>query len=265
MVGGIQDGGREEDLLPPGERTALFLDVDGTLVEIAPTPDAVQVSPQLPDLLTRLSKLLDGALVVVSGRSIEQIDQLLAPADLPAAGLHGLQMRDRIGATVQSPVVPPQMAQAKQALQDFVAAHPGTLFEDKAHSIALHYRLAQEAEAAAREITAAVCESLGAHYHVLAGKMVFEIKPDGANKGRAVAHFMGLSLFQGRKPVFIGDDVTDEDGFAVVNRLGGRSIRIGDPAAPTCAQNHIATVRDLHTALDRYAKSFVANNRKGLP
>ncbi|WP_158498807.1 trehalose-phosphatase [Magnetospira sp. QH-2] len=257
MAGQADDGEGDADPLftlwgsdgSSHQALAFFLDVDGTLVEIAPTPDSVVVSPDLPDILERLSEAVDGALVVVSGRSIAQIDDLLKPAKLPAAGLHGLESRETALGKIMTPPVPPQMDQAVQAMKAFVEAHPGTLFEDKTHSLAIHYRRAPETEAAARDLAEAVMAELGAGYHILAGKMVFEVKPDGADKGQAVTRFMALPAFAGRRPVFIGDDVTDEDGFAAVNALGGTSIRVGPADRPTEAQTHVPSVSDLHRLL----------------
>lgn len=213
---------------------ALFLDLDGTLVEIAPTPEQVQVAPFLPELLSRLAEQRGGALAVVSGRRLADIDRLLAPWRGAAAGLHGVERRRGDGFTL----LPHSDADAgaaaaleaiRQRAAAFAGEHPGVRVEDKGRSLALHYRTAPEHGAA----TAAFAErSLAAHADVLRlipGKMVFEMQPRGHGKDRAIAAFLSEPPFAGRIAVFLGDDVTDEDGFGEVNRRGGMSIRVGKP------------------------------------
>ncbi|HET6469851.1 MAG TPA: trehalose-phosphatase [Geminicoccaceae bacterium] len=231
--------------LPRPAETALFLDFDGTLVEIAPTPESVVAAPGLADLLARLDERLGGALAVVSGRPVEQIDGFLAPLRLPVAGLHGLDCRLADGRRVRR--VPdglePALDRARQRFGAFVADRPGTRLEDKALTVALHYRLAPAAEAAARALAAEVAAGSGGLLEVRTGKMVLELAPPGRTKGDAVRDLLGEPPFRGRRPVFCGDDVTDEDGFRAVAAMGGLGIRVGDPSVPTAACGRLADVQ----------------------
>jgi len=205
---------------------ALFLDVDGTLLAIAPHPDAVRVSNDLLRLLAGLNERIGGALALVSGRAIANLDVLFDPLRLPCAGVHGLERRGADAVLHRSDAAS-LLAPLKPAVADFVHARKGLLLEDKQQSLAVHFRNApaceDEAEAFLRRLIASEAKNL----ELKRGKMVFEVKPSGANKGTAIAAFMDEQPFAGRKPVFIGDDVTDEDGFEVVNGLGGLSIRVG--------------------------------------
>lgn len=206
--------------------TALFLDIDGTLLDIAPRPDAVVVPRELPGLLLRISAYLDGALAVVSGRTLADIDGLLDPARLPAAGQHGLEQRDVGGALHKLVSDPARLVPARKALLEFVSTRPGMMIEDKLDSLAIHFRNAPEAAEDAAIFAAQLLADLGEGYKLLSGKSVIELQPDSANKGRAVDRFMSEAPFRGRRPIFIGDDVTDESGFEAVNALGGQSVRI---------------------------------------
>jgi trehalose 6-phosphate phosphatase len=215
----------------PAHDWALFLDFDGTLAEIAEHPDVVSVQPPLPSTLAAVSEALDGALAIVSGRPLLQIDTLLAPLTLPVAGLHGLERRDAGGRVVRADVPTGELKSARRALADFVCGTPGLVLEDKGLTLALHFRQAPTRRAECRRaVDRALANGTGA-LHVLKGKMVYEIKPVGVDKGRAIAAFLGEPPFAGRVPVFAGDDTTDEDGFALVNRRGGISIRVGDGTA----------------------------------
>jgi trehalose 6-phosphate phosphatase len=222
---------------------ALFLDVDGTLLPIAPHPDAVRVPPTLLTLLEALNARVGGALALVSGRSLADIDALFAPLRLPAAGVHGLERRDADG-TVHRSDTTSLLRPLRGPLTDFVGARKGLLLEDKQHSLALHYRAAPEHEAEAeaflRGLAAAVPE-----LEVTRGKMVLEVKPAGVDKGTAVAAFLMEPPFAGRRPVYIGDDVTDEDAFAAVNAAGGLSIRVGTAAA-TAATHFLSDEAAVH-------------------
>ncbi|MBC7953068.1 MAG: trehalose-phosphatase [Rhodospirillaceae bacterium] len=206
---------------------AWFLDVDGTLIDIAPTPSAVNIPQQLPPLLARLSQCHGGALAVVSGRSLDNLRLLLTPFDPPAAGLHGLECRDAGGGVVRA-AAPPGLDDIRTRLTRTMEECPGLLLEDKGLALALHFRQAPEREETARRaVAAAVADHPG--FTVLAGKMVFEIKPAGVNKGSAIRSFMTQPPFSRRRPVFVGDDVTDEDGFIAANDLGGLSVLVGPP------------------------------------
>ena len=211
----------------PSLEWCLFLDIDGTLLELAETPAAVVVDCELKDLLARLAQTLDGAVALVSGRSIDVMDRLFAPLRLPAAGLHGLERRTASGERRGAQGVDARLDGARASLAAFVNAHPGTLLEDKGRALAMHFRMAPSfAEPARRAVDAAARSVSG--YHVQEGKMVLEIKPQRVTKATAVEAFMREPPFQGRKPVFVGDDLTDQDGLRSVERMGGISIAVGD-------------------------------------
>lgn len=212
----------------PARDWALFLDVDGTLIHIAERPDAVQPCPRLGQILSRASETLDGALALVSGRSIADIDALTDHSVRPAAGLHGLEMRTADGRYATAADDTPALLRARQRLQALIQAHPGLHLEDKRAALALHYRGACEAAiAAARETADRIVDDAAGSLTRLAGKSVYEIKPARYDKGDAIRALLETEPFTGRRPVYIGDDVTDEAGFAAVNALGGVSIRVG--------------------------------------
>jgi trehalose 6-phosphate phosphatase len=214
----------------PSDRWALFLDVDGTLVGIATTPQAARVEPTLPPLLQRLSKGSGGALALVSGRSLASIDALFAPLELPAAGLHGWERRRGDGTLASLGEPTAILAPLRPLLGAFAATRPGLLLEDKGGSLALHYRLGPQYAGAvcqrAREIAAAE-----PRLRLIEGRKVVEFVPRGSDKGRAISEFLAEPPFAGRLPVYAGDDTTDEDGFVAVDRLGGISIKVANPEA----------------------------------
>jgi trehalose 6-phosphate phosphatase len=213
----------------PSPQWCLFLDVDGTLVEIADTPSAVVLDPSLKTLIADVARRLNGALALVSGRSIATIDQLFAPLKLPAAGQHGAERRGASGVLWSADSGPVERLQgARATLRAFVESHPGTLFEDKGSTLAVHYRLAPEFEASVCRAVTAAAALLDEHYEVQAGNRVFELKPRGFSKATAAEAFMGEWPFAGRTPVFVGDDFTDESGLRFVERAGGVSIAVGD-------------------------------------
>lgn len=211
----------------PGPFWAYFLDLDGTLVELAESPETVHVDADLPALLETLRGSSDGALALISGRSIDDLDRLFPGREYPAAGQHGFERRDAEGHRFTLPTSTRGRAQARQRLSRVVRGHPRLEFEDKGASFALHYRRAPRLAGFAHRSARAVTRSLGSRYAVQAGKRVVEIVPAGRNKGSAIAAFMREAPFAGRTPLFIGDDRTDEFGFAVVNRLGGYSVKVG--------------------------------------
>jgi trehalose 6-phosphate phosphatase len=228
---------------PPSLEWCLFLDVDGTLIELTDTPFDTRAGDELKSLLKDVSERLDGALALVSGRSIEYLDALFAPLRLPAAGLHGVERRKASGAMHGASFNDSQLDRARTALADLVKAHPGTLLEDKGRTVAVHYRLAPQSEPVVRESVAAIAAALGTHYHVQAGNMMLEIKPRGFSKGVAIKAFMQEPPFSGRTPVFVGDDLTDLDGFHVVESRGGISIGVGDRVQGQCHLDDPAAVR----------------------
>lgn len=238
----MSDGRRLPAPPPLHRRQALFLDFDGTLVEIAPAPGLIQVPAELPHLLGKLADRLDGAVAVVSGRPLDELAHLLAPFAGGIAGDHGLERRYGDGNVSRCPA-PPELAEARSVLAEFTARCDGVLLEDKGGSLALHYRQAPAARATCRTLVRRLAlESSGA-FDALDGKMVIELMPRSGGKGRVIADFLAGAPFHGRLPVFIGDDTTDEDGFAVVNRLGGISVHVGGGA--TIARHHLATVGDV--------------------
>jgi trehalose 6-phosphate phosphatase len=213
--------------LPPMERAGLLLDLDGTLLDIAPTPDSVVVPPGLLDVLRALRRLLGDALAVVTGRPIETIDLLLDDAVFAVAGEHGGAIRHAPGQSVERPPLPaPPDAWLVEAAR-LATAHPGALLECKARGFALHYRAVPAAGPM-------LCDGLTALLHgspdfeLLSGQMIWEVRPRGIDKGKAVVALMQRSPFQHRLPVFIGDDVTDEDGIAAAVGMGGVGLRVPD-------------------------------------
>jgi len=217
---------------------ALFLDVDGTIVDYAPRPDAVTVPPSFVRTLGALYGALDGALAIVSGRSIADLDGLFAPLVLPAAGQHGAEARlgeRRCGAGSRSPAL-------ESILRSAYAfdGQSSLLIENKGLSAAIHYGEASSMADALGEILRAAVARSGGAYRLIASRRAFDIVPSGVHKGHAIDWFMAAAPFAGRVPVFIGDDRTDEDGFAAVAARGGHAIKVGPGAgsvAPWCVRD----------------------------
>jgi trehalose 6-phosphate phosphatase len=214
-----------DSLLPTlTDDQALFLDFDGTLVDIAPRPDGIVLDPMLRAALSRLSGRLLGALAIVSGRPIADIDRWLAPLVLPCAGVHGAERR---GASSRSAAQPlPELEAVARELQAFAAARTGLAVERKSVSVALHYRLAPELEADCRDaVVQALQQAPG--LRLLHGKRVLEVLPRTVGKGHAIEAFLQEPPFAGRRPMFVGDDITDEAGFELVQRRGGVAVKVG--------------------------------------
>lgn len=207
-------------------RTALFLDVDGTLLEIVDDPASVVADALLINSLRDAESRLDGALALISGRKIAEIDRIFAPAVFAAAGAHGTEIRTP-GGTIECTINAGPPASLVDALRIFADSHPGLLLEIKDTAVALHYRQSPELEDEARQQVEAVLDSAAGDLRLIDGKMVLEIAPRHHDKGAAIRQLMSHPLFANRHPVFLGDDVTDEDGFAVVNELGGTSVHVG--------------------------------------
>ncbi len=206
---------------------ALLLDFDGTLVEIAATPDAVRVPPDLPGLLHRLARQLSGALAVVSGRPLRDLDTFL-PVPIAMAGDHGATLRpDPLAPALRSGLPHPPAAWRSRAAA-LLDRHPGTLIEDKEHGFVIHYRLAPAAGPEAEAMMASLVAEDPAAFTLLEARMAWELRPRGASKGTAVRALMARPPFAGRVPVFIGDDVTDEEGMAVAREFGGMGLRLQD-------------------------------------
>ncbi len=234
----------QNHLPAPGSDWAFFLDVDGTLIDIAATPDDIAIDPSVLPTLALLNEAAGGALALVSGRPLSELDRLFAPLNLPSAGLHGLERRNGEG-KVFRPAAPTEgLEDILDGMRNFAQRTPGILVEDKGFTAAIHFRGAPDQENAVRQLADGLLAAAGGGVQIQDGKMVVEIKPAGADKGRAIEAFMEEPPFGGRNPVFIGDDVTDEDGFAVVNRLGGHSIRVGC-GTETTARWCVATVDEL--------------------
>lgn len=225
-----------------GGDIALFLDFDGTLVEIAPVPDAVKLDRRVSAALDALRADLGGALALVSGRPIAFLDTVMMPYRFDAAGLHGAQIRFGEAIETQS-ISPDAMRQATRDLVRFANSHVGIIVEDKRISVALHWRLAPQLKDEAMELMRAHAARMGPAVRLQEGKSVAELVPASASKGAAIRWLMQSAPYAGRVPVFVGDDITDEDGFAAVNALGGVSVRIGD--GKTCASRRIASPTDL--------------------
>jgi trehalose 6-phosphate phosphatase len=209
------------------KETALFLDVDGSLLDIAPTPQSVAVPDGLRPALRRLHAALGGALALVSGRSIADLDRLFAPLRLPAAGQHGAELRRSDGAAGAAVERPACLTSIADRLRSFAGARPGLLVEDKGLSATLHYRLAPQHGDDVQRLAAALAAEHHSEIELLALHMAVELKPRGASKRSAVVWFMREPPFLGRVPIFVGDDRTDEDGFAAALGLSGSAVRVG--------------------------------------
>jgi trehalose 6-phosphate phosphatase len=210
------------------DQSAILLDIDGTLLDLAPTPREVWVPPGLANTLNQLMMRTAGALALVSGRSVNDIDLIFAPEQYPAVGGHGAEMRVSTDSDAVATIAPPMDKELKRRLAAIARLSPGILLEDKGYSLALHYRLAPHAEKAIYEAVSLIRADLPqAPVEILAGKSVCEVKYAGFSKGTAVRELMTHQPFRGRRPIFIGDDVTDESVFAVMPDLGGLAFSVG--------------------------------------
>ena len=207
-------------------RSALLLDMDGTLLDIAPTPDLVRVAPGLPDALRGLRAALGGALSIVTGRPIDQVDGLFPGVPYAVAGEHGGAIRFAPGGPVARPALPLPPAEWAVEAARIVEAHPGALLEQKQRGFCLHYRAAPEAGDALREAVSMLIAARAREFQVMPALMAWEVRPRGADKGSAVQALAAEAPFAGRKPVFIGDDVTDEDGMRAARALGGAGLQV---------------------------------------
>jgi len=212
----------------PSVASCLFLDVDGTVIDFAATPDEVQIDQNLLGLLAEVRQAANGALALVSGRSIAALDRLFDPLHLPAAGVHGFERRDASGAIHRQTLLDEPLASARAALKNFVNAHEGLLLEDKESALAVHFRCAPQLEELVRTTVARLPILLIPEFELLEGDAVLEIKPASNSKATAIEAFMREAPFAGRISVFIGDDLTDYDGFAAIRRHGGMTIAVGD-------------------------------------
>jgi trehalose 6-phosphate phosphatase len=219
-------------MLPDG--AALLLDLDGTLIDIAPTPASVVVPPELPPTLRRLRARLRDAVAIVTGRPVNQVEALLGDAPYAVAGEHGAALRFAPGAALMRPELQAVPEGWVEQAERAVAAHPGALLEHKSSGFVLHYRLAPEAGPALRQALLSIVGEAQDQWAVMRAHMAWEVKPRGVDKGTAVAALLERPPFAGRVPVYVGDDVTDEDGMRAARHAGGMGLRVqdvfGDPA-----------------------------------
>lgn len=238
------------DLPPPPadllDGAALFLDFDGTLVELAETPDAIRVPSALAPMLERLRTRLAGRLAIVSGRALADLERHLPLHDIAFSGSHGLELRLADGTRLPLSV-PIGLEGARAEVERFAGAHDGLIVEGKPAGIALHYRLAPQHEA---EVIATMASLAKAHgFSLQCGKMVAELRAGGAHKGDAVRAFMTEPAFMAARPVFVGDDLTDEHAFAAATALGGAGVLVG-PARETAARYRLESVTAVARWLD---------------
>ncbi|WP_406600845.1 trehalose-phosphatase [Microvirga rosea] len=233
------------------EDWALFLDFDGTLVDIVERPEAVAVDPNLPEILASLEARLGGALAIISGRPIAFLDQHLGTRRFDMAGLHGLEHRIEGDLFLCDPDDHPRLREMVERLEEILRSRPGILIEDKGCSVAIHWRLAPIEREFVHSVVHSALEALGSDYRVQFGKAVAEILPSAAGKGKVIEKFLQYSPYHGRRPIFVGDDLTDENGFKMVNALGGFSVRIG--TGETVARERLGSPADLRHALARWA------------
>ncbi|HUN26348.1 MAG TPA: trehalose-phosphatase [Steroidobacteraceae bacterium] len=210
-----------------GDGCALFLDVDGTLIELAPRPQEARVPPELPPLLARLSQRLEGAIALVSGRPIADLDRLFSPCRLAAAGIHGAERRDARGVTRRVGLTSAELDPVRGQLRRFVSAHPALLLEDKGASIAVHFRQAPHLETAVRATLERILGHLPQEAHLQPGHLVLEVKGRSATKRAAVEQFLAESPFAGRVPIYAGDDLTDREVLSFAQSAGGHGIFVG--------------------------------------
>jgi trehalose 6-phosphate phosphatase len=234
--------------IAPISSCAYFLDVDGTLLDLMPRPEDVVADETLRTLLTGLVGAAGGALSLVSGRAIADIDRIFAPLIFPVASLHGAEIRfpdkSRSGSSDDG-----AMDGIRKPLADFIAAHPGLRLEDKGAALAVHFRQTPELAHEVLEFVGALAQQSG--LAVQEGKMVAELKQSHHDKGKGIAALLARPLFLGRKPVFIGDDLTDESGFSFVNAHGGVSVRVGPAGTATNARYRLRNPASVRAELHR--------------
>jgi len=224
---------------PLGDDVALFHDLDGSLLELAPRPDDVVVAPYLTGLLESLRSRFGGALAIVTGRQLQALDRLLHPLRLAGAGLHGAELR-REGAIVETHSAPTDGL--ADALRRYFGDDPNILIEDKGIAVAVHYRQAPERAAECEAVASALASAMG--LSATRGKMVIEVLPPQVNKGQAVQELMARPPFAGRRPVFVGDDLTDENGILVAQAMGGYGVKVG--TGPSAARYRLGSVGAVH-------------------
>jgi trehalose 6-phosphate phosphatase len=240
------------------KESAILLDVDGTVLDIAPTPQKVAVPASLPDTLRRLTELIGGALALVSGRSLTDLDHLFAPLRLTAVAGHGAEFRlSREPNCDRGPALPLEPS-FKRKFSEIALLAPGILVEDKGYAIALHYRLAPEKETVVREAVARLCAG-DPSIEMLPGKYVVEVKKRGFSKATGVRDLMTHPPFVGRRPIFIGDDIADESVFAIMPEFDGLAFSVGNAVSgvdghfegPPAVRDWLATIADSEANRER--------------
>ena len=235
---------------------SLFLDFDGTLVDIVDRPDAVTIDPALPVLIAALARRLDGRLAIVSGRSVADIRAYLDPIGRCAvAGNHGLEMLWPDG-RLERPAPPPTLDETIAEVREWALLTPGVMIEPKPFGVALHYRQAPQAENAVAALAAAIAGR--GVFTLQQGKMVFELRARGADKGDAVKAMLARPPMAGTRPIFVGDDLTDEAGFRAAGAAGGAGMVIGEATWATRASYHLPTVADVHAWIAAAAEEVTA-------
>tara|TARA_E500000318_G_scaffold62640_1_gene57975 strand:+ start:458 stop:1228 length:771 start_codon:yes stop_codon:yes gene_type:complete len=231
---------------------AFFLDFDGTLVDIAPRPEAIQVADGLTRLLENIRRIAGGAVAVVTGRTLADLDTYLHLPDLAASGVHGLERRGSTGVDPRErEKARGAMAAVRECASGLLARYPSLQVEDKGEAIAVHFRSDPERGGEVQQALARAAEGGNGALSVLSGKMVVEVKPSAATKGAAVEAFLAQPVFAGRRPCFIGDDVTDEDGFRVCKARGGITIHVGPDTAKTLADYRLSSPEAVHRWLEQ--------------
>lgn len=229
---------------------AVFLDIDGTLLDIADTPDGIVVPIGLPEALTCLARGLGGALALITGRSVSTVERLFPGVPVVISGLHGAEWRDAAG-TLRQAQTTAEFAVAKRRLVEETAQWPGVIFEDKGAAFAAHYRLSPTSETKVRRLMQALAQDVGEGWQLQEGKAVVELRPAGRDKGEALVQMMKDKPFADRLPLAIGDDVTDEAMFAAANRLGGTSIRVGGDLRQSSARGRVASPAEVRAWIRR--------------
>ncbi len=212
----------------PTSESCLFLDVDGTLIELSAHPAQTAASRALKDLLMVVNDLLGGAVALISGRPIADLDAIFFPLRLRAAGVHGGERRLQVDSEAPQPAPDARLDPLRHVMMAFAAAHPGVLFEDKRIACAVHYRGRPESYSALRRTLAPLLQTLDGEFHALDGNRVIEIKPRRFTKAHAIEEFLETPPFKDRQPVFLGDDVTDLDGFRIIEARRGLTVAVGD-------------------------------------
>lgn len=240
--------------LPLRSDVALFLDVDGTLLDHVADPASVRATPQLDTTLRILQRATGGAVAMVSGRSIADLDRIFGNVHMPCAGQHGLEIRAPDGSIRREDAIAHLVDAAAALLTRATRGMPGVMVENKGLSVALHYRQAPRARDTLHRVANELMRDIGPDLQLLDGNHAFEFKPVRSDKGRAILALMEMPPFRGRVPIFLGDDRTDEDGFAVVNALGGHSVKVGP--GPSIAGLRAATPETVRQWLEDFADYF---------